>query len=62
MTDFKRFCEKYDLDPNTDRARRKYQEAEDNLKALYSASAKAQADEAILRAQQRAAGNQEDEA
>ena len=60
MTSYRDFCRHYGLDPNTDDARRQYQEAEDNLKALYSASARDQVTEAIDQADQ-ATGNQEGE-
>ena len=47
MTDYTQFCKRYRLDPNTDDARRQYEEAQANLRALYSVAAKDEAQDAI---------------
>ena len=52
MTDFKRFCERYDLDPSSQEARDQYAEARENLAALHSAAAWAATSEAIEKAKQ----------
>ena len=50
MTDFKRFCERYGLDPASQEAREQYDQAQANLRALYGAASKAETDEAISKA------------
>ena len=50
MTDYTQFCKRYRLDPNTDDARRQYEEAQANLRALYSVTAKDEAQDVINKA------------
>ena len=45
MTDYTTFCKRYRLDPATDDARRQYDEAQANLRALYSVTTKDEAKE-----------------
>jgi hypothetical protein len=47
MDGYRRFCERYGLDPCSDNAGAEYVEARRNLAALYSAAARAGAIEAI---------------
>ena len=60
MASYKQFCERYRLDPTTQEARDQFDQAQANLRALYSASARDQAKEAIDKADQ-ASRNQEGE-
>jgi len=50
MTDYKTFCDHYRLDPTLESSRLEYQEAMNALRALYGASAEAEAAEAIDKA------------
>ena len=52
MTDYKRFCRRHGLDPALESSRAEYNEAQAALKALYGASAKDEAREAIHKAKQ----------
>ena len=52
MTDFRQFCKRHRLDPTTDDARRQYDEAQANLRALYSVAAKDEATDAINKAKE----------
>lgn len=52
MTDYTQFCKKYRLNPNTDDARRQYEEAQASLRALYSVAAKNEAHDAINKAKE----------
>ena len=47
MSNYQAFCERYGLDPYSDKARNDYVEAQRNLRALHSAAAKAGAAQAI---------------
>ena len=52
MTNYRDFCRHYGLDPTSDDARRQYEEAQANLRALYSVAAKDEATDAINKAKE----------
>ena len=52
MTDYKTFCDHYRLDPTLESSRLEYEEAMNALRALYGASAEAEAAEAIDKARE----------
>ena len=52
MTDYKTFCERYQLDPSLSSSKLEYEEARKNLETLHRAAAKAEAQEAIDKAKQ----------
>jgi len=56
MTDYETFCDHYQLDPSLSSSRLEYQEAMKALRALYGASAEAEASEAIDKARDNADG------
>ena len=56
MTGYKRFCERYELDPSTPEAREQYRVAQESLAALHGAAATAEAGEAIDRARDASRG------
>jgi len=56
MTDYETFCDHYQLDPSLSSSRLEYQEAMKAPRALYGASAEAEASEAIDKARDNAEG------
>ena len=50
MTDYKTFCDRYGLDPDSQEAREQYREATKQLEILRAAAARAEAQEAIAKA------------
>jgi hypothetical protein len=50
MADYKTFCDRYGLDPDSQEAREQYREATAQLAILQTAAARAEAQEAITKA------------
>ena len=53
MADYRSFCDRYGLDPDSREAREQYREAVAARKALYSAAAYAETQEAITEAKRK---------
>ena len=50
MADYKTFCDRYGLDPDSQEAREQYREATKQLEILHAAAALTEAQEAIVKA------------